>query len=41
MPDLTKKYGVKKAPTLVVNKANDFDLIENVSNIKKYIESKN
>ena len=38
MPDLTKKYGVKKAPTLVVNGKNQ-ELIENLSNIKKYIES--
>ncbi len=38
MPDLTKKYGVKKAPTLVVN-GNNQELIENLSNIKKYIES--
>jgi len=39
MPDLTKKYGVKKAPTLVVNGKNQ-ELIENLSNIKKYVESK-
>ena len=39
MPDLTKKYGVKKAPTLVVN-GKDQELIENLSNIKKYVESK-
>ena len=40
MPDLTKKYGVKKAPTLVVNANGKSTLIENVSNIKKYIEEK-
>lgn len=39
MPDLTKKYGVKKAPTLVVN-GKDQELIENLSNIKKFVESK-
>ena len=40
MPDLTKQYGVKKAPTLVVNANGKSKLIENVSNIKKYIEEK-
>ena len=38
MPDMTKQFGVKKAPTLVVNGKNQ-ELIENLSNIKKYIES--
>jgi ribonucleoside-triphosphate reductase len=40
MPDLTKQYGVKKAPTLVVNANGNSTLIENVSNIKKFIEEK-
>ena len=40
MPDLTKQYGVKKAPTLVVNANGESKLIENVSNIKKFIEEK-
>ena len=38
MPDMTKQFGVKKAPTLVVNGKNQ-ELIENLSNIKKYVES--
>ena len=40
MPDMTKQYGVKKAPTLVVNANGQSTLIENVSNIKKFIEEK-
>ena len=40
MPDLTKKYGIKKAPTLVVQHGDENTLYENVSNIKKYIEAK-
>ena len=40
MPDMTKQYGVKKAPTLVVNANGESKLIENVSNIKKFIEEK-
>ena len=35
--DLTKSYGVKQAPTLVVVNKDKVDLICNVSNIKKYI----
>ena len=37
--DLTKKYGVKQAPTLVVIKNNEVQNIVNLSNIKKYIET--
>ena len=36
--DMTKEYDIKKAPTLVVIKDNTKTNIENVSNIKKYIE---
>ena len=37
--ELTKKYGVKQAPTLVVIKNNEVQNIVNLSNIKKYIET--
>jgi len=37
--DLTKKYGVKQAPTLVVLKGKENENIVNLSNIKKYIET--
>ena len=37
--DLTKKYGVKQAPTLIIQKGKDVEKIVNVSNIKKAIES--
>ena len=39
--ELTKKYGVKQAPTLVVIKNNEVQNIVNLSNIKKYIEECN
>ena len=39
MVDLTKKFGIKKSPTLVVNKNGESELLENLSNIKKYVES--
>jgi len=39
MVDLTKKFGIKKSPTLVVNKDGKSELLENLSNIKKYVES--
>ncbi len=35
--DTTKYYGVKQAPTLVVVKDNDHEVIANLSNIKKFI----
>ena len=37
--DLTKQYGVKKAPTLIVPMADGLKVYENASNIKGYIES--
>jgi len=37
--ELTKTFGVKQAPTLVVVKKGEKELIYNVSNIKKYIEN--
>ena len=36
--DLTKKYGVKQAPTLVVISGGKTEVIANLSNIKKHIE---
>ena len=36
--DLTKKYGVKQAPTLVILKDGKPELVKNLSNIKKYVE---
>ena len=36
--DLTKKYGVKQAPTLVVISGGKAEVIANLSNIKKHIE---
>ena len=40
-PEITKKLGVKKAPTLLVPNGESYDLYENASNIKGYIESRN
>ncbi len=37
--ELTKQYGVKKAPTLIVPMADGLKVYENASNIKGYIES--
>ncbi len=37
--DLTKKLGVTSAPTLVVTQNGKIELIENVSNIRKYIDT--
>lgn len=39
-PDLTKKYNVHKAPTLLVPTEEGFEAFENASNIKGYIESR-
>ena len=36
--DLTKKYGVKQAPTLVIVDGDKVEVIANLSNIKKHIE---
>ena len=38
-PDLTKKLNINQAPTLVVVKDGHQDVIENVSNIRSYIEN--
>ena len=37
--EMTKQYGVKKAPTLIVPMADGTKVFENASNIKGYIES--
>ena len=37
--ELTKSLGVKQAPTLVIVKKGECELINNVSNIKKYVET--
>ncbi|MBQ3596660.1 MAG: ribonucleoside triphosphate reductase [Clostridia bacterium] len=39
--ELTLKYGVKKAPTLLVPNGNGVDAYDNASEIRKYIESIN
>ena len=36
--EMTYKYGVKKAPTLLVPNGNDLDRYDNASEIKRYIE---
>ena len=38
-PEITKKFGVTMAPTLVIVNGNDVQKIGNVSNIRKYIET--
>ena len=38
--DLTKKYGVVKAPTMFVNVNGEKMKLENVSDIKKFVEAK-
>ena len=37
--DMSRAFGVRSAPTLVIPTADGFERIENLSNIKKYIES--
>jgi ribonucleoside-triphosphate reductase len=37
-PEITMKTGVKQAPTLVLYKEDGIEKIENLSNIKKFIE---
>ena len=37
--EATKKFGVKQAPTLVVIKKGELELIPNLSNIKKFAEN--
>ena len=40
--EVTIAYGVKKAPTLIVpNEKDSYDVYENASNIKKFIEESN
>jgi len=39
--ETTLKYGVKKAPTLLVPNGNSYDVYDNASEIRKYIESNN
>ena len=40
-PDLTRQYNVKKAPTLLVFKDDEhFDVYDNASEVKRYIESR-
>ena len=36
--DLTYKYGVQKAPTLLVPNGDKFDRYDNASEIKRYVE---
>jgi ribonucleoside-triphosphate reductase len=39
-PELVRKYGIMQAPTLVVvGDDGNADLIQNVSNIRKYVDS--
>ena len=38
-PELTKKFDIKMAPTLVVVNGENVEKINNVSNIRKYIET--
>ena len=37
--ETTLKFGIKKAPTLLVPNGNGFDIYDNASEIRKYIES--
>ena len=39
--DLVNKFNIKKAPTLLVPKMGGYDVFENVSFIKQFIESRN
>ena len=38
-PELVAKYGIKQAPTLIVENGGEFERIVNVSNIRKFTES--
>ena len=40
-PELVNKFNIKKAPTLLVPKMGGYDVFENVSFIKQFIESRN
>ena len=39
--EVLNKFNIKKAPTLLVPKMGGYDIFENVSFIKQYIESRN
>ena len=39
--ETTLKFGIKKAPTLVVPNGNGYDVYDNASEIRKFIESNN
>ena len=39
--EATLKYGIKKAPSLLVPTENGYDIYDNASEIRKYIESIN
>ena len=39
--DMTMEYSVKKAPTLIVPNDHGYDVFENASNIKGFIEKTN
>ena len=36
--DLTRKYGVRQAPTLVAVRGDSFEKVVNVSNIRRFID---
>ena len=38
-PDLAREYGIRQAPTLVVNAGGEIQKIVNLSNIKAFIEN--
>ena len=38
VPELTRKYGVRQAPTLVVVRGADAEKVVNVSNIRRFID---
>ena len=38
-PEVARKYNIKGAPVLVIDNGDGFDKIENVSNIRKFVES--
>ena len=39
--EMTKRFNVKKAPTLIVPNSEAYDVYENASNIKGFIEGNN
>ena len=38
-PDVAKKYNIKGAPVLVIDNGDSFDKVENVSNIRKFVDA--